>query len=95
MDVLTEFVKEYENLKILYPELYVSINDIGNKGLWRISIFGKEMGIIGDAVFMTVESTNKETAFRKAIKQMQVIPTQIVEAIKIKQSGRKIVVKRD
>lgn len=95
MRFFNKFLEEYEHLKVLYPQLYLSINEFGERKLWRVSVFGKEMAIIGDAEFLTVEAEDSESAFEKAIQRMKEIPSQISDAIAMKESGRKIHVKRD
>lgn len=90
MNNLVAFISEYEHLKVLYPNLYFNASEFGEKNLWRISVFGRNMAIIGDAEFFTVEDTDRETAFSKAIASMKSIPAQISDAIAIKASGRKV-----
>lgn len=90
-----KFIEEYEKLKVLNKNVYLCINELPNKNLWRISIFGKDLAIIGDAEFMTVEAEDRDKAFELAIAKIQAIPGQIFDAIKLKESGRKIHVKRD
>lgn len=94
MQGMVKFIEEYEHLKVLYPQLYVSICEFGSRNCWRVSVFGKDMAIIGDAELMTVEAESKEKAFENAIKKIKTIPTQINEAISMKASGREIYVKR-
>lgn len=94
MESLNRFIEEYEKLKILYPQLYVSINEARQGNFWRIKVFAHDLAIIGDAELLSVEDENRDTAFNRATAKLIQIPTQILNAMEIKRSGRQIHVKK-
>lgn len=81
---------KYEEMKAMYPQIYLHINEARNKKFWRIKIFAYELAILGDAELMTAEGENLEKACEKAIEKIQQVPKQIVVGIKLRESGREI-----
>lgn len=87
---MVKFIEEYEKLKAMHPELYISINESRRGNYWRIKVYAHEMAIIGDAELLTAELEDREEAFAEATRKLQGIPKRIVNLIEAKKNGRKV-----
>lgn len=94
MQGLKDFIEEYENLKTLFPDVYVNINESRRGNFWRIGVYAYEMAIIGDAELLNVEHADKDTAFAIATEKLKDLPSRIYGLMEEKKLGRTIFVKR-
>lgn len=90
MENLVKFIKEYEKLKLEYPELYFSISETRKYNLFRIKIFAYNMGDRGDAELVSCESPSREEALAQAIIKMESIPLKIDNLTEFKTGGHRL-----
>lgn len=77
MDAISIFFKSMEKLIEEYPDVYFNVQRVRTGKIWRIQIFGKNQGIIGDSELMHVEEAERDTAFYTAINKMDKVRDQI------------------
>lgn len=90
MKNIINFVEEYENLKQLFPDVYVNINESRRGNFWRIGVYAYEMAIIGDAELLNVEHEDKDTAFAIATQKLKDLPSRIYGLMEEKKLNKQI-----
>lgn len=79
MDNFIEFMKQYDALKNIYPDLYIHIREFSKEPRrWRVHVFYKGAHFRkGDAELLFVEAEEREEAFKLAKEKLRGIDTQI------------------
>lgn len=90
MKNIINFVEEYENLKQLFPDVYLHISESRRGNYWRIKVFAYDMAIIGDAELMTVEEEDKKKAFELATQKLKDLPSRIYGLMEEKKLNKQI-----
>lgn len=85
MEHMLEFMTRYDDMKQRYPGLYLHVSEFSREPKrWRIHVFGRDMGKIGDAEFLCIEDKDREEAFKRAAAELGAVEERIGNLGKIK-----------
>lgn len=87
---MLEFFKKYDELKRLYPILFLRIVQNRYTMKWVIHVMCRRFDSQDDSELVFAESGDREEAFAQANKMMQYVEEQIINLWEYKNGGKRL-----